>query len=286
MSKPNPANIFETLRGNESSDDETMQVVKQRDPTQKRIRPKKNKGDVAGPSTSTNVQEPVDQSKEDVKRVKHAKDGKPDRKVSSDPHPKDKQSGTGRGREMRKGGQGKSNWGTYKDDLRDEEQVGENNQQPEEEEVDDSVTLSELMKQRQQRSLQASKQELVIKNEKELDLTTFKKEKCELISRKVEIDDRKIGGKKTTVARTNYNIINTNQENELLGLRTGLKVYSEKPRVEVPVQKADEKAEEKVQEKPQEKEERPRRKFSGKAERKESGEGRRGRGGRYQKEGY
>jgi hypothetical protein len=33
MSKPNPANIFETLRGDESSDEETMKTVKQRDPT-------------------------------------------------------------------------------------------------------------------------------------------------------------------------------------------------------------------------------------------------------------
>ena len=30
-----------------------------------------------------------------------------------------------------------------------------------------------------------------------MDLTTFKKEKCELMSRKAEIDDRKIGSKKT-----------------------------------------------------------------------------------------
>lgn len=36
-------NIFETLRDQDSSDDETMQVVKTKDPNQKRIRPKKNK---------------------------------------------------------------------------------------------------------------------------------------------------------------------------------------------------------------------------------------------------
>lgn len=106
-----------------------------------------------------------------------------------------------------------------------------------------------------------------IKNEKELDLTVFKKEKCEIISRKAEIDDRKIGGKKTTVARTNYNILNTNQENQLLGVRTGLKVYSEKPRpVEGP------KMEEVIQEKKEDIQEKPKRKFSGKAERKQSGE--------------
>lgn len=46
---------------------------------------------------------------------------------------------------MRKGGAGKSNWGTYKDDAR-EETKEEDNEQKVEEEVDDSLTLSELMK--------------------------------------------------------------------------------------------------------------------------------------------
>jgi len=68
--------------------------------------------------------------------------------VSSEPHPKDRQSGTGRGKEMRKGGQGKSNWGTYKDDLKDQAENEEKNQEVAEEEVDDSLTLSELLKQR------------------------------------------------------------------------------------------------------------------------------------------
>ena len=48
--------------------------------------------------------------------------------ISSEPHPKDRESGTGRGyvinqywnrKEMRKNGVGKNNWGTYKDDLKD-----------------------------------------------------------------------------------------------------------------------------------------------------------------------
>jgi hypothetical protein len=56
-----------------------------------------------------------------------------------------------------------------------------------------------------------------------LDLKVFKKEKCELISRKTEIDDKKTSGKvKTTVAKESHKIQNTNAENELLGLRTGL----------------------------------------------------------------
>lgn len=46
---------------------------------------------------------------------------------------------------MRKGGQGKSNWGTYKDELR-EEGKEEDVEEKVEEEVDDSLTLSELLK--------------------------------------------------------------------------------------------------------------------------------------------
>jgi len=37
--------------------------------------------------------------------------------VSGEAHPNDRQSGTGRGKEMRKGGAGKANWGTFKDEL-------------------------------------------------------------------------------------------------------------------------------------------------------------------------
>lgn len=42
----------------------------------------------------------------------------------------------------------------------------------------------------------------------------------------------KTGGKKTTKVKENYNIINNTENKELLGLRTGLKAYSEKPRVD------------------------------------------------------
>jgi hypothetical protein len=56
---------------------------------------------------------------------------------------------------MRKNGQGKSNWGTYKDDNKEE--VAETKEEVvEEEEVDDSMTLSELLKARQQRATVAN----------------------------------------------------------------------------------------------------------------------------------
>lgn len=149
MSGKQPVNIFETLRDNDSSEEETTVVQKQKDPNQKRIRPKKNK-DVVPPVTSIN--EPVTVPKENVQDAKHPRDAKPDRKVSGEPHPKDRQSGTGRGKEMRKGGQGNSNWGTYKDDLR-EEPESENKEAKAEpvEEVDDSLTLSELLAQKKLR---------------------------------------------------------------------------------------------------------------------------------------
>lgn len=54
MSNKAPVNIFETLRGNESSDEE-LTVVKTKDPNQKRIRPKKNKEQVPQPTTSNVV---------------------------------------------------------------------------------------------------------------------------------------------------------------------------------------------------------------------------------------
>lgn len=55
------------------------------------------------------------------------KDGPKQKGVPSEPHPMDRRSGTGRGyltiildfrKEMRKGGQGKRNWGTYQDDMK------------------------------------------------------------------------------------------------------------------------------------------------------------------------
>jgi len=63
-------------------------------------------------------------------------------------------------------------------------------------------------------------------------LSAFKKDKCELIVKKADIDDLKTGGKKTTKVNENYNIVNKTDNKELLGLRTGLKAYSEKPRVD------------------------------------------------------
>ena len=43
MASKTTGNIFETLSNNDSSDEEPLQMVKQKDPSQKRIRPKKNK---------------------------------------------------------------------------------------------------------------------------------------------------------------------------------------------------------------------------------------------------
>ena len=41
--------------------------------------------------------------------------------VSDEPHPLDRHSGTGRGKELRKDGGGRKNWGNYKDDVKAEE---------------------------------------------------------------------------------------------------------------------------------------------------------------------
>ena len=84
MAHKAPVNIFETLRGNESSDDDTLQVVKTKDPNQKRIRPKKNK-EVA-PSQPIASTQPTEDVKENTKKEKFNKDQKPNRKVSAEEH--------------------------------------------------------------------------------------------------------------------------------------------------------------------------------------------------------
>jgi hypothetical protein len=65
--------------------------------------------------------------------------------VAAEPHPLDKHSGTGRGKEMRKGGAGKANWGTMKDDLKQDPTENREQADLEIEEKDDSLTLSELL---------------------------------------------------------------------------------------------------------------------------------------------
>jgi hypothetical protein len=46
---------------------------------------------------------------------------------------------------MRKDGAGKSNWGTYKDELNEKPEENKEEEPVKEEEVDDSLTLSELL---------------------------------------------------------------------------------------------------------------------------------------------
>jgi hypothetical protein len=60
------------------------------------------------------------ETQKEVHLIKHPKEGpKVNKGVSSEPHPLDRHSGTGRGKEIRKGGAGRRNYGTYMDDLRD-----------------------------------------------------------------------------------------------------------------------------------------------------------------------
>ena len=64
------------------------------------------------------------------------------------------EGGFGRGKEMRKGGAGKANWGTMKDDLKPDSTEKKEEVDVEVEEKDESLTLSELM---------------IIKNKRELE---------------------------------------------------------------------------------------------------------------------
>jgi len=181
---------------------------------------------------------------------------------------------------MRKGGAGKANWGSYKDELNEKTEGAETEEAVKEEEVDDSLTLSELMGQKLKRQ-QAQKVEKKLKSESELDLKSFKKENCQLVSKKADIDDYVIGGKKTTKTKEHHKIGNLSAENELLGLRTGLKTYTEKPEGE--------REERAPREQRPPREERPKRehKKSGEVEEKKEGYKKEAaNGGKYQKEGY
>ncbi|CAD8188337.1 unnamed protein product [Paramecium pentaurelia] len=64
---------------------------------------------------------PVEQVQKE--NTKHDNPAPKQKGVPSDPHPKDRQSGTGRGKEQRKEGGGRNNWGNYKDDLKEEKYV-------------------------------------------------------------------------------------------------------------------------------------------------------------------
>jgi len=55
-----------------------------------------------------------------------------------------------------------------------------------------------------------------------------------LIQRKTETDDRKGTKKIQKQANSMHIVINNTEHSELLGVRTGLKTYSEKPREEKP----------------------------------------------------
>jgi hypothetical protein len=92
--------------------------------------------------------------KPEIHSYKHPHEIKKDKKVSGEPHPLDKHSGTGRGKEMRKGGAGKANWGTMKDDLKPDPPEKKEEGHMELEEKDDSLTLSELMTIKSKRELE------------------------------------------------------------------------------------------------------------------------------------
>ena len=131
---------------------------------------------------------------------------------------------------MRKGGAGKGNWGTMKDDLKQDPTENREQADLEIEEKDDSLTLSELLGIKNKRQIEKPNKQQ--NQQKDIDLSGFKKDKCELVQKKKDIDDNKTGSKKTIKTNEMHNIMGSNDNKELLGLRTGLQAYSEKPRIE------------------------------------------------------
>jgi len=122
---------------------------------------------------------------------------------------------------MRKGGAGKANWGTMKDDLKLDLTEKKEEEDVETEDKEENLTLSELMIIKNKREMEKHQQKEQ-KEQKDIDFSGFKKDKCELIEKKKEIDDNKSSSKKNTKINEMHIILGSNDNKQLLGLRTGL----------------------------------------------------------------
>ncbi|CAD8082019.1 unnamed protein product [Paramecium primaurelia] len=106
-------NMFNVLN---ISDDEDSKIQQAQQKTQQQ-QAKKNK--------QKRDQEqviPVEQVKKES--TQHHNPVQKQKGLTAEPHPKDRHSGTGIGKELRKEGGGRRNWGNYKDDLKQEKYEG------------------------------------------------------------------------------------------------------------------------------------------------------------------
>eukprot|EP00828_Plagiopyla_frontata_P010932 TRINITY_DN1597_c0_g1_i2.p3 TRINITY_DN1597_c0_g1~~TRINITY_DN1597_c0_g1_i2.p3 ORF type:complete len:192 (-),score=55.15 TRINITY_DN1597_c0_g1_i2:22-597(-) len=164
-------NIFEMLPEQDSSEDEQKQKEKQKQKKQKERQDFQEKKKFAETQQKT--------IKGDAKKpagYKSDQQKKQEKKISSDPHPLDRRSGTGRGKELKKQGGGAGNWGNTKDMVEEDKYVRKDETEQVEseeakEEEKEALTLDDYMSKYKVEEKEEEKK-------KDIDLTQFIKEGC------------------------------------------------------------------------------------------------------------
>ncbi|CAD8062823.1 unnamed protein product [Paramecium primaurelia] len=106
-------NMFNVLNISDDEDSKTQQTQQKTQQQQaKKNKQKREQEQVI----------PLDQVKKES--TQHHNPAPKQKGLTADPHPKDRHSGTGIGKELRKEGGGRRNWGNYKDDLKQEKYQG------------------------------------------------------------------------------------------------------------------------------------------------------------------
>lgn len=176
----------------------------------------------------------VAKTEEGGKEKKHEKSDregpKPFKGVPAEPHPMDRKSGTGRGKEVSKSGAGRRNWGTPSDDLNEdkverveerektkEENLEEIQEEPQKKEVEE-YTLEEYYN---KRNIKHEAKEEPKKDVKKVDYSQGKLEGLEIVKPKEVVADKGKNPKQQN--KDNSHKLALNSENsDLLGFKTGL----------------------------------------------------------------
>jgi len=242
LHKQNP---FGLLEHSDSEGEDNVQKPRQRKPVNKENKPASNVSKPAKPETQAKVEQApktsttkvgVTQPKEQEKE-KHLKAKEP-RKLKgtpAEPHPLDRHSGNNPNafdKKPKKGGAGKYNTGTVKDELKGGEVEGElGGEESLEEEApkDEGMTLEEYYRKQglAEENTQLNEAKSKITAEQLLkEIGTAKP----LQSRaKTQVDDKEVTKKKNT----GDHVVGLNTEHaDLLGFKTGFKTYAERKPLE------------------------------------------------------
>lgn len=158
---------------------------------------------------------------------------KPFKGVSAEPHPLDRRSGTGRGKEVSKGGAGRRNWGTSEDEVKADssrveekpaEVVVEEELEVEKKVVEPEVEQFTLEEYYNKRNIKHEQKKEEPKPEaKKIDYSK-KIEGCEVIKTREQkvLEEEKI---KLKIKDSSYKLTLNSENSELLGFQTGLVTY-------------------------------------------------------------